>query len=104
MTNKISGYANAEPIAPIKGANSSSVTAEKSQAETAASAAAQAGDQVTLTDSARSLQKIEETVANTPVINAAKVAAVQQSIGNGTYKIDAGRTADKMMRFERGMK
>ena len=105
MTNKISGYSNAEPIPPLKGSSSSSVTAEKAQAEAAANApAAQTGDQVTLTNSARSLQKIEEKLANTPAVDSGKVAAMKQSIGSGTYKIDAGRTADKLMLFERGLK
>ncbi len=104
MTNKISGYSNAEPIAAIKGSASSTVTAEKSQAESAAGSPAKGGDQVTLTNSARSLQKLEETLANSPVIDHAKVAAVKQALGNGTYKVDAGRTAGKLLHFERGMK
>ena len=62
------------------------------------------GDTVTLTDSARSLQKIEEAVAKAPVVDAAKVAAVKQAINSGTYKIDAGRVADKLLQFERGLK
>ena len=105
MTNKISGISTAEPVAKPTGSGGNSVIADKSQAEGSASAAsAQAGDHVTLTDSARSLQRIEEAVAKTPVVNAGKVAAVRQSIGAGTYKIDPGRVADKLMKYERGLK
>jgi negative regulator of flagellin synthesis FlgM len=105
VTNKISGYSTAEPVAPIKGSNSSVAVADKSQGDTSSSAAtSQTGDHVTLTDSARSLQKIEERVAKTPVVNAEKVAAVKQAISSGNYQVDAGRVADKILKFERGLK
>jgi negative regulator of flagellin synthesis FlgM len=106
VTDKISAYSTAEPVAPLKGSNSSSVVADKSQGEAAAAGApaAQAGDTVTLTNSARSLQKIEEAVAKAPVVNAAKVAAVKQAVNSGTYQVNAGQVADKMLQFERGLK
>ena len=106
MTDKISAYSTAEPVAPLKGSNSSSVVADKSQGEAAAAGApaAQAGDTVTLTNSARSLQKIEEAVAKAPVVNAAKVAAVKQAVNSGTYQVNAGQVADKLLQFERGLK
>ena len=50
------------------------------------------------------MQKIEEAVAKTPVVNADKVAAVKQAISSGTYKIDAGRIAGKLLKYERGLK
>ncbi len=59
---------------------------------------------MTLTDSARSLQKIEEAVARTPVVNHEKVASVKWAISSGTYKIDANRVAGKLLKFERGLK
>jgi negative regulator of flagellin synthesis FlgM len=105
VTAKISGISIAEPVAPTKGSGSNSVVTGKSQGEeSAAAATAQNADHVTLTDSARSLQKIEETVAKTPVVNAGKVAAVKQAISSGTYKIDAGRIAGKLLKYERGLK
>ena len=106
MSNKISGFSTAEPVAPLKGSNSSGAVADKSQGEGSAAAAStsQTGDHVTLTDSARSLQKIEQAVAQAPVVNTAKVAAVKQAVNNGTYKVDAGRVADKILQFESGLK
>ena len=106
MTDKISAYSTAEPVAPVKGSNSNSVVADKSQGEASAAAAAtsQTGDTVTLTSSARSLQKIEEAVAKAPVVNASKVAAVKQAVQSGTYQINAGRVADKLLQFESGLK
>ena len=106
MTDKISGYSTAEPVAPIKGSNSNTVVADKSQGEASAAGAStsQTGDTVTLTNSARSLQKIEEAVAKAPVVDASKVAAVKQAVDSGTYQINAGRVADKLLQFESGLK
>jgi negative regulator of flagellin synthesis FlgM len=105
VTPKISGLSKTEPVAPAK-AGGSAVVAEKPQGEgsVAASSTAQTGDHVTLTDSARSLQKIEAAVAKTPVVNAQKVADVKHAISSGTYKIDAARIASKLLNFERGLK
>jgi negative regulator of flagellin synthesis FlgM len=105
VTDKISGFSTAEPLAPVKGSNSGGVVADKSQGDASAPAAtSQTGDHVTLTDSARTLQKIEEAVAKTPVVNSSKVAAVKQAIHSGAYQIDAARVADKILKFERGLK
>ena len=104
MTDKISGFSKAEPIAPVKGSNAGNVS-DKAQGDTSAPAAtSHAADQVTLTDSARSLQKIEEAVAKTPVVNAAKVESVKKAISSGTYQVDSGRVADKLIQFEKGLK
>ena len=105
MNDKISGISMAEPAAKPAGSGSNAVVADKSQGEgSAAASTAQTADHVTLTDSARSMQKIEEAVAKTPVVNAAKVAAVKQSISAGTYKIDAGQIASKLLNYESGLK
>ncbi len=105
MTNKISGFSTSDPVAPLKGSGSSGVVTEKSQADSSASVSSgQGGDQVTLTDSARTLQKIEEAVARTPVVNADKVSAVKQALSSGTYQIDPARIADKLLKFESGLK
>ena len=105
MTDKISGISIAEPVAKPAGSGGNSVVADKSSGEgSAAGTAGNSVDHVTLTDSARSMQKIEEAVAKTPVVNAEKVAAVKQAINAGTYKIDSGRIAGKLMKYERGLK
>lgn len=106
MTNKISGLSAAEPIVPTKGSGSNGVAAEKPLGDVSGSvvSTAQASDHVTLTDSARTLQKIEEAVAKSPVVDANKVAAVKQAINSGTYQINASRIAGKLLQFERGLK
>jgi len=109
VPDKISGYKATQPLAPIKGTKGNTPVADQSGSSDAAAgagaaAAAQRSDHVTLTDSARSLQKIEETIAKAPVVDTAKVAAIKQAVSSGTYKIDTGRVADKLLQFERGLK
>ena len=106
MPAKISGYSTSEPLAPPKGSSSGGVAADKTQADAAApsSSPPQTADQVTLTSSARSLQKLSDAVAQAPVVNAAKVASIKQALTNGTYQVDVGRVADKIIQFENGLK
>jgi negative regulator of flagellin synthesis FlgM len=108
VPNKISGYKATQPLAPIKGSKGNAPVADQSgsdaSASTASTAASPSTDHVTLTDSARSLQKIEEAIAKAPVVDSAKVAAIKQAVGSGTYQIDSGRVADKLLKFERGLK
>ncbi len=107
MPAKISGYSTSEPLAPPKGPSTGGVAADKTQADAAAASSAstaQTGDQVTLTSSARSLQKLSDAVAQAPVVNAAKVSSIKQALANGTYQVDSGRVADKMIQFENGLK
>ena len=103
VTDKISAFSTADPVAALKGSNGNGVVTDKSQGEASAAnaPAPQAGDTVTLTNSARSMQMIEAAVANAPVVNSAKVAAMKQAVNSGTYQVNAGQVADKMLQFER---
>jgi negative regulator of flagellin synthesis FlgM len=107
VSDKISGYKATQPLAPIKGPKGNAPVADQSGSDAPASTASTAApstDHVTLTDSARSLQRIEEAIAKAPVVDSAKVSAIKQAVGSGTYQIDSGRVADKLLRFERGLK
>ena len=108
MPDKISGYKATQPLTPLKGSKGNAPVADQSGSDatvsTAPAAAPQASDHVTLTDSARSLQKIEEAIAKAPVVDTAKVATIKQAVSSGTYQIDSGRVADKLLQFERGLK
>lgn len=108
VPDKISGYKATQPLTPLKGSKGNVPVADPSSSDapaaTTSATAVQGTDHVTLTDSARSLQKIEEAIAKAPVVDPAKVAAVKQAVSSGTYQIDTGRVADKLLQFERGLK
>lgn len=103
MSAKITGYSTSEPVAPPKGAGTGGVASDKPTSE-AAGTTPQASDQVTLTASARSLQKLSDAVAAAPVVNSAKVAQVKQAIASGTYQVDPARVAGKLLEFDGQLK
>jgi negative regulator of flagellin synthesis FlgM len=74
--------------------NSDAVTATQ-QVEAPA-----ATDAVTLTDTAARLRTIENSLAELPEVDEARVAAVRQAITDGSYQADAGKIADKLLAFE----
>ena len=98
MRKKKAGGAT-KPRKVLAGVNGNS----EATATTAAPASSTA-DTVTFTGPALALQKLSEAVAKAPVVNTQKVASVKQSVQNGTYQVDAGRVADKLLEFERGLK
>ena len=107
MPNRISGYNPAEPLAPLKGSNSGPQAVDKTQGDasgTASPPAATAPDTVSITGPALALQKLSEAVAKAPVVNTHKVASVKRAVQGGTYTVDAGRVADKLLQFENGLK
>jgi negative regulator of flagellin synthesis FlgM len=53
-----------------------------------------------ITDSARKLAALEQTVQDLPAIDEARVQQVSAKLANGSYKVDAGRIADKLLRSE----
>jgi negative regulator of flagellin synthesis FlgM len=105
VTNKISGYNSSEALSPVQGSGGSGAVAEKAQPSTPPAAlAAPAADQVTLTGSARTLQKLGAAVANAPVVDANKVATIKQAVQNGSYSVNAGSVADKLLQYDSELK
>lgn len=58
------------------------------------------GETVHLSNEAQQLQKISEKLRDQPVVDSARVAALKQAIADGSYQVDAGRVASKMLNFE----
>lgn len=58
------------------------------------------GDSVSLTDAAAQLRRIEASLADLPEVDNDKVAAIRQSIENGSYQVDAARVADSLLQVE----
>jgi len=106
VTNKISGYNSSEALTPAQNSGGSGPVAEKAQSSPPAPSApvAPTADQVTLTDSARTLQKLSAAIANAPVVDSAKVATVKRAVQNGTYAVDTGRVADKLLQHDSELK
>lgn len=60
-------------------------------------------DTVSLTDTAARLRELENSLAKLPVVDSQRVESIQQAIANGSYEVDSGRVAEKMLRFERDL-
>ena len=56
--------------------------------------------EVSLTDTSTKLRELEAKIANQPVVDTQKVETVKKAISDGTYKVNAKRTAEKMAEFE----
>lgn len=57
-------------------------------------------DTVELSDTAKVLKNADAKLANTPEVNAERVAELKAAIDNGSYQIDARRVAEKMTGLE----
>jgi len=57
-------------------------------------------DTVSLSDNAVQLGKVDNTAITAPVVDAKRVEQVKQAISDGSFKVDAGKIADKLMQFE----
>ncbi len=102
MPNKISAFNGAEPPASIQGSTGNSALADKAKgaANAAPTQAASTADQVTFTGSARTLQKLNAVLTQTPVVNATKVATIKQALQNGTYSVDPAKVASKLLKID----
>lgn len=60
-------------------------------------------DTVSLTDTAARLRELENSLAKMPVVDSQRVEALQQAIANGSYEMDSGRTAEKMLGLEQAL-
>ncbi len=84
------------------GVDPSAVTGTQARQGTVGGAgpAGTTSDRVSLTSSATLLQDLEKEVATMPVVDTQRVEAVQMSLATGTFEVDPGRTADKLIEFE----
>ena len=67
---------------------------------TATAPVAKPGDSVNITDTARRLAALQETVASMPEIDAGRVAALAQAIEQGQYAADPNKIAERLLQLE----
>ena len=61
-------------------------------------------DSVHITQSARSLAGLSQAVQDTPDVDSARVAAVQQQIEAGQYTINPDRIASRLLQLEQDLR
>jgi negative regulator of flagellin synthesis FlgM len=98
VTTKITGYQN-HPVQV--GAEKSVSKARDGAAGPAVESAGKPASPVRITDSARQLAALEQTMNTLPVVNEAKVAAIRAAIEDGSYQVVPERIADKLLRMDR---
>jgi negative regulator of flagellin synthesis FlgM len=89
---------------PLQDASeAAAATGPKPAANAPVQGARSAGDQVSFTPSATLLQELEKEIAALPIVDSARVEAVQRQIATGSYPIDPARAAEKMLSIERAL-
>ncbi|MBT8144761.1 MAG: flagellar biosynthesis anti-sigma factor FlgM [Gammaproteobacteria bacterium] len=98
MSPKINGVPGAPPRVDNTRPTSDAGTAGRPQD------AAGSGDEVSLTESAQLLVKLEKILQDVPEIDRERVETIKQAIADGTYSVDAERVAAEVLRMEMGLK
>ena len=83
-------------LAPNKGVNNNTEPSKNQAKESTANQ----GDTVSITASASKLAALETQLANMPIADEQRVAQIKAAIADGSYQVDAERTASKLLQFE----
>lgn len=98
---KIENQGNALPAGLLSdaAARTAKTAPEQSSSKVAqaASQTEQTSTSVSLGSTATQLGKMEASMANTPVVNASKVAEIRQAISEGRFQVNTGVVADKLI-------
>lgn len=98
MSTKIGGFDNR----PVPVSTGRAVKRSSDSGSSSASGEAQStGSHIT--DSAKHLAELEQTLQALPAVNDARVEDVRGRLANGSYEINAERIADKLLNSERDL-
>jgi negative regulator of flagellin synthesis FlgM len=81
------------------GSSGNGATSTATTAAGAAGTSPKVDDQLKLTDSARALQEAAHT-GDTAMVDSKRVEQVRQALANGSYQINPGNIADRMLAME----
>jgi negative regulator of flagellin synthesis FlgM len=95
MSTKITGYGT--PSTVVTGSTRTGGVERVAGDAPQNGPASPAGDSVTLTNSARTLQKLGDAIAASPVVDGNRVEAVKSQIAQNTYKVDSLKVAAKLL-------
>ena len=99
MTSEINGL----PPLHRQIAGTGNEPADNPAAEKKSSESASGHDQLSLTDTARQLQALQDQVKDMPTVDSQRVDAIKAAIADGSYQVDANRIAEKMISMERSL-
>lgn len=92
---------------PNKGVNqpdASSVRKSPDNTNTAANAGSVKTETVTITDSTNRLRQLSQAAAKQPEVNNEKVASIRAALADGSYKVQPGVIAARLMAFEAALR
>ena len=87
---------NPQTVEKTKGSRDKQVT-ENSQTGARGEVAAKGGAEVQISDTARFMKQAFETAKGSPDIRREKIESLKRQINDGTYKVDAGALADRIL-------
>ena len=95
MSTKITGYGT--PTTVVTGSSRPNGVERVAGDAPQGGPASPAGDSVTLTNSARTLQKLSDAIAASPVVDGNRVDAIKSQIAQTTYKVDSLKVAARLL-------
>ncbi len=105
MSIDINGISSNQIPAKVNGsADDAKVKQQQQTVDAAETGQAATTDTVSLSENAKQLGKLGNSVTASPIIDTQRVEQVKQAINNGSYKIDPTKIADKLMQFESMLK
>lgn len=98
MSTKITGYGT--PTTVVTGSTRTGGVERVAGDAPQSGPASSGGDSVTLTNSARTLQKLGDAIAAAPVVDGGRVESIKSQIAQNTYKVDSLKVAAKLLQAD----